>query len=367
MWVGCKAEGVCMKRKWMIGCLGLIFVLIVTSCTTKTPTETQQKTNTTPTLYSLKEQKEVLKRLPEFYSLAFSTTTKEKGSYIVPGLVEAETLAMNQQGKLAVSTSMDPQGVTVTEDYLLISCYSYDPQYHSVIFVLDKHTHHYIKTVVLDGNPHVGGIVYDSVNQNIWIANDVHGGKHARVSAIALSTLERYQLHKEKKPIAYTQTIELPELSRASFIGYKEDALFVGDFSQRHEGRLYKYGIDQKGKINATSIRKIRLLDNTPESIPIPQKIQGVTFYKDTILFSQSFGKQHSKILIYKDTKDDYFFKKDVIKEIEAPPYMEQIYASGSSLYVLFESATQRFRNEFDVEKVDRVLRLDLSMIDEGR
>ncbi|MFD2729176.1 hypothetical protein [Enterococcus camelliae] len=47
-------------------------------CTTKTPTETQQKTNTTPTLYSLKEQKEVLKGLPEFYSLAFSTTTKEK-------------------------------------------------------------------------------------------------------------------------------------------------------------------------------------------------------------------------------------------------------------------------------------------------
>ncbi|WP_251869793.1 hypothetical protein [Enterococcus italicus] len=45
---------------------------------------------------------------------------------------------------------------------------------------------------------------------------------------------------------------------------------------------------------------------------------------------------------------------------------MEQIYASGSSLYVLFESAAQRFRNKFDVEKVDRVLQLDLSMIGEG-
>lgn len=262
---------------------------------------------------------------------------------------------------------MDPHGVTATEDYLLISWYSYDPQYNSVIFVLDKHTHHYNKTVFLDGNPHIGGIVYDSVNQNIWIANDVHGGKHARVSVIALSTLERYQLHEEKKSITYMQTIELTELSRASFIGYKENDLFVGDFSQRHEGRLNKYGIDQKGKINATSIRKIRLLDDTPEPIPIPQKIQRVTFYKDTILLSQSFGKQHSKILIYKDTKDDYFLKKDVMKEIEVPSYMAQIYASGSSLYVLFESAAQRFRNEFDVEKVDRVLRLDLSMIDEGR
>lgn len=158
----------------------------------------------------------------------------------------------------------------------------------------------------------------------------------------------------------------MTELSRASFIGYKENDRFVGDFSQRHEGRLNKYGIDQKGKINATSIRKIRLLDDTPEPIPIPQKIQRVTFYKDTILLSQSFGKQHSKILIYKDTKDDYFLKKDVMKEIEEPSYMEQIYASGSSLYVLFESAAQSFRNKFDVEKVDRVLQLDLSMIGEG-
>ncbi|MFR4286673.1 MAG: hypothetical protein ACLUQ0_10870 [Enterococcus italicus] len=50
-----------MKRKWMIGFLGVVFVIIVTSCTTKTPTKTQQKTNTTPTLYSLKEQQEVLR------------------------------------------------------------------------------------------------------------------------------------------------------------------------------------------------------------------------------------------------------------------------------------------------------------------
>ncbi len=61
MLLGYKSEGAYMKRKWMIGFLGVVFVIIVTSCTTKTPTKTQQKTNTTPTLYSLKEQQEVLR------------------------------------------------------------------------------------------------------------------------------------------------------------------------------------------------------------------------------------------------------------------------------------------------------------------
>ncbi|WP_432228224.1 hypothetical protein ACQ3MN_07885 [Enterococcus faecalis] len=120
-----------------------------------------------PALYSLDEQKKELEKMLLFYELAFSNDKKDSGMYVVPGLIKTETLKENRVGELETSDGMDPQGVTVTEHYVLISAYSHKNGYNSVIYVLDKQTHLYIKTVVSDGSPHVGGIVNDTANKNI--------------------------------------------------------------------------------------------------------------------------------------------------------------------------------------------------------
>lgn len=346
--------------KWYVKlALASVFILGLAGCSNREADNGKSQTNVKPTLYSLDEQKEELEKMPMFYDLAFSNDKKDSGTYVVPGLIKTETLKANRAGKPEISDGLDPQGVTVTEDYVLISAYSHEKEYNSVIYVLDKKTHSYIKTVVLDGSPHVGGIIYDPANQNIWVCNDKKNASTARISSISLSDLKKYRFSKGYEPIEYSQTIDLTDLNKASFIGYKDHALYIGDFSDKRQGKLNRYTLNKQGTVKQTSDRKIAVEDEPDQTDNINKKIQGVTFYKTNILFSQSYGPEKSKILIYNDEKDSLSLKEDLVKEIETPPYLEQIYSKGNSLYTIFESGTKRFRKNNKIIKVDRVLQLD--------
>lgn len=92
-------------------------------------------TNITPTLYTLKEQEEHLENYDILYNAANfkSSTEKEDGTYILPGLIETRTLALNKENKVSTSYSMDPQGITLTENYLLLSAYLLIAMINSII------------------------------------------------------------------------------------------------------------------------------------------------------------------------------------------------------------------------------------------
>lgn len=60
---------------------------------------------------------------------------------------------------------MTPQGMTLTENYLLISAYCYDHRHHSVIYVLDRQTGIHLKTIPLPDLPHAGGLAYDPIHK----------------------------------------------------------------------------------------------------------------------------------------------------------------------------------------------------------
>lgn len=53
---------------------------------------------------------------------------------------------------------MTPQGITVAGKYILITAYDGAHKHASVIYVLDKKTGNYIKTVQVKGKPHLGGL-----------------------------------------------------------------------------------------------------------------------------------------------------------------------------------------------------------------
>lgn len=361
-----------MKRK---GFLVMLFIAaFLSGCQTQNRTSVKEVldrgTNIEPTLYTLEEQRDVLKKYSEFYSYTYleKEVEKEWGTYVVPGLISTETLALDKIGKGSISKTMDPQGVTVTEKYVLISAYSHDKKHNSVIYVLDKFSHKYIKTVVLRGKPHVGGITYDTKAQNIWVCSITPEGK-AEIVSISLEDLENYQLSPDYEPVSYNQAITLKEIKRASYITYAENALFVGYFSDKHEGIIEKFLMDETGKfieeVNHRSVLTTQKATATPDDInKVTHGIQGITFYKEYMLLSQSYGPKSSKIFIYEDIGgEEILLDKDALKVIEVPAYLEQITADQGQLYSIFESGTKRYRDEEGITKVDRVLKLDLERL----
>lgn len=60
---------------------------------------------------------------------------KEYGTYIIPGLRYTRTFLNAEGTKQAVCTSMTPQGLAVTDEYVLVSAYCQTEKHNSVIYV----------------------------------------------------------------------------------------------------------------------------------------------------------------------------------------------------------------------------------------
>lgn len=269
-------------------------------------------------------------------------------SYPIPGLKKARSLNLTHE--IDACLAMTPQGMTLTEKYLLISAYCHDHQHHSVIYVLDRNTGRRIKTVVLPDLPHAGGLAYDLIHQKVWISNTA--GENAAVTAIRLQDIENYS--DASKPIVYQQKVALKALPRASAITYDEGYLYVALFTLKEQGKFCCYPIDSEGNLeNAKNLldftgkREHALLASPFDTLRIPPKIQGVTIYKDLLLLSQSWGKQPGNIVIFDiQQTSDFSDLQQALKIIETPPYLEQIYVEDDQLFALFESGASAYRKK---------------------
>ena len=359
------------KKKY----LGLgIIVLLLSACHLTTNKEMSvEKTNRTPALYnSINQQILSLKHYPIFFNASTLNTNdllKGKDTYIIPGLIQTETLEINKKQTISLSKEMDPQGLAITEDYLIISAYSHDHTHNSVLYLLDKKSHKYLKTIVLPGKPHVGGLAYDPKSKKLWLCAKSDSGK-AAIAAINLKTIEDYRLRPNKLPIPYSQEITLNQIKRASFMTYNDNKLYVGYFSKKHESIIDEYALDDAGMIQKTAQNSILLRTKKSELqasdfIDIEHGIQGITFYNEYALLSQSYGAQNSHILVYhkKNNSNVRYLDQELLLTIEAPPYLEQITTDNKQLLTLFESGSKRFRSQPDVTKVDRVIPLNLERL----
>ncbi|WP_315306516.1 hypothetical protein [Enterococcus devriesei] len=87
--------------------------------------------------------------------------------------------------------------------------------------------------------------------------------------------------------------------------------------------------------------------------------VQGIAFYKDYLLMSQSWGPERSgKIYFFNlDKVDRYFSIKDAEFKVDTPPYIEQITVSDNQLFTLFEGAAFPYRRRNPV-LVDHAIQL---------
>ena len=256
-----------MKRSFRIfilKILAVVFVLcicyflyaFVYRAKTELPTKAVV-TNRGAAVYTLRGQKQMLSQKEDFSYFAFDGREKEKeyGTYVIPGLKNTRTLLTKKGATPAMCTSMTPQGLAVTEDYVLVSAYCSTQKHNSVIYVIDKENHNFIKEVILPGQPHVGGLAYDPEHKLLWCSSNING--IAQAVSIKMDTIEAYDYDDSHLPVDTFQIVSLYGIVRDSFMTFYKGCLYVGCFEKYNESVIARYGVDEEGKLINTMDEKL--------------------------------------------------------------------------------------------------------------
>lgn len=327
-----------------------------------------EETNTEASLGSLEELKEDLAAYPELYQATFEENGVESGEniFIIPGMDATLTLH-HEHEENDICTTMTPQGLAVNNDYLFISAYCYTKKHNSVIYLLDKKTGYFLKEIVLDGIPHAGGLAYDNNHDLLWVTSEK--GDTAQVITLSLKDIEAYDFTSSSDPIAYTDSIELPDIKRASTITVHADDLYVAYFNDDGASVMHRYMISTKEDKEGKEVRTLDTGKSTEEAYPddvdkIGKEIQGLAFYQEKLLLSRSAGrKKDSTLLSFNRLKENEdFTDKNASTEITMPSYLEQIAVDGKQLYILFESGAYPYRAHGN-PSIDRVLRVEIDSL----
>jgi len=333
------------------------------------PTTKLTATNT-DSLYSETAFEQTMKKYTDFNTLALidrvqgdtATSLNYRDFAIIPGLKATRTLNLTS-GEIEMCTTMTPQGVTIAGQYLISSAYDHDQQHNSVLYVQDLTTHKLLTTVVLQGHPHVGGITYDPIAKQVWVCGRRDG--YAEVFSIALNKLVKYDLDASQAPIKYTQRVLLGTISRASFITYHDQSLYVGFFNPRRGGNVQRYQLSKTGRIeNNTFTYRLKNQLNVFVSAVFRQdiltQIQGMAFYDGYAILSQSYGPGNSKLYIFKEDKTQRTFRKsEAVAVFKMPSHLEQISAHDGRLYTIYESSAYAYRKNSH-NHIDRIVSMDL-------
>ena len=327
-----------------------------------------EETNTEASLGSLDELMERLSDYPELYRAAFEEDgiDPEDNIFIIPGM--DATLTLHHEHEAAdICTTMTPQGLAVNKDYLFISAYCQTKEHNSVIYVLEKKSGSFIKEIVLDGIPHAGGLAYDNNHELLWVTSEK--GDTAQVITLSLKDIEAYDFTDSAEPIAYTDSIELPEIKRASTITVHGDDLYVAHFDDEETSVMHRYLISTTANDKGEEVHALDTGKSTEEASPddvdkIGKEIQGLAFYQEKLMLSRSSGRKHDSTLLSFDRlkENEDFTDKNANTEITMPSYMEQVVVDGKHLYILFESGAYAYRDHGN-PSIDRVLRVEVDTL----
>ena len=247
--------------------------------------------------------------------------------------------------KLPKLNTYIPQGLTLVNDNIYITAYDGKMKKNSVIFEI--HNDNSSKIITLDTNAHVGGITYDEVNHLFWIC-DIDG----TISSYKYDdVITKNNIYAETKNLNVNNNdlINHKGSFSVAYITFYDNHLYVGNYSKNNSGILKSYKVKNNGSIDLSSVKIYKT----------PNKVQGVTFYKDTnttyILFSISYGAinySKLKIDIFDERKIDY--RNIQFLEYYMPRMMEEIIVSNDDKFMaLFESNAYKYKTGIlDMNKI---------------
>lgn len=331
------------------------------------PPTKRKTTNQEAAYYTLRGQIQMLSQKEELMAFAFEDRKKEReyGTYIIPGLKATQTLLTSEGDMPAMCTTMTPQGLTVTEDYVFVSAYCHAKKHNSVIYMINKESHRFIKEIILPGQPHVGGLAYDSEHQILWYSSNTQ--ELAQAVSLTMESIENYDYDAGRHPIATNQIASLYGIVRDSFMTFYDGCLYVGCFTKYTDSAIARYAVDDQGNLINTMDEGLGM--NFGMAVPldystISEQAQGMTFYNDKLLLSHSFGILPSRVVFYEKSDKRLYVDENSAVSYRFPERIEQIFVDGDDLYVLFESAAYAYSSA-SVNIVDRVLKLSLPRMEE--
>ena len=266
--------------------------------------------------------------------------------YAIPGLENTVLIGDD------CCSAMTPQGLCATEDFIFISAYCAVKKYkteleenirfgkndeklsaekehkvhNSVIYILDRETGAYLKTLVLPDNNHVGGLATDG--KNLFVAKSTD-------KQVSVITEAQLALAMQKK--SYTVKAVYDYTSdcgcTASVITYHNGMLWVGVFNEKDDGELNGFTVGGKFALEKTA------------SVKIPAKANGVAFYdfedETCLVIGSSYGRKNlSKAYLY--TVDSYGNENMNLKKKDTytlPPTVQNFTFYGDKVYHIYESA----------------------------
>ena len=292
-----------------------------------------------------------------------------RDSFVIPGLNSTRTLKNNREE--AICTSMTPQGVTPAGDYLLISAYCATGVHNSVVYVINRFFHTFVKEIVLPDHPHVGGITYDPIHENIWICTYNDSSRTAYVSAFSMEALEQYSYDEDSSPISYKYNKPIYSMKRTSFLDYYNDKLYIGNFKDGADSvtTVQSFRLDSVSGNIISDANDIAAMMDLKKGLIVPSSVtlingyvQGYSVDTHVTALSQSAGPFDSRLLEYLNRgtiRDNFRLSSVPDHSYTLPPMLEQITAYDNKLYLCFESASYGYRFWWNPH-IDRIIVLDL-------
>ena len=255
--------------------------------------------------------------------------------------------------EIPIIENMTPQGITVIDNYYLITAYDNTNKNTSVCYVLTKYGK-FVTMIDLQNKSHGGSIAYDALHNLIWIPDNngilnVYDVK----SFMNNETTPLYQYSNLSDNLLNYQNNKENEIA---YLTIDDEYLYLGSFSLTSNGLVKKYSFNIiDGEITFTLVQEFS----------VPSKTQGIAFIKKDdekyMLLSRSYGRNNPSLLeIYQYDKENDNYNK-YLKSLVLPPMLEQISIANNKLLAIFESNALKYSECKD--KINDIIVFDLNKI----
>lgn len=270
----------------------------------------------------------------------------------IPGM--PETKDSDFISNIIFSESQCPQGLCFTDDFVLVTSYSDEDDCLGEVLVFDAIDGEYLFTLGMDAESHLGGIAFDG--KNIWVCNSAN----KTIERISYDFIQLMALQNPGEFVDATGVVDIyPVNNTPSCITFYGDRLWIATHTVYFDSVMVAYHYDDKAdSLNALSQYKL------------PKKVQGIAFDENgNVILSTSYGRKSSSyLMIYDSVVSLSTHPKRPKIQIEMPPGSEEIDVHDGTIYVIFESAGERYIEGTDgrgksVCPIDKILTIDLESI----
>lgn len=341
------------KRKvlWLIGSILLLFLFaIFCVILKKTKVDSIRDTNQIDSYQSVSEYDYTNDRLIQHGTLLLKDLDYSFFDELdIPGM--PETKEADLLSKKIYSASQCPQGLCFAGDFILLTSYSEEAEQLGALMVFDRESGNYLVTLGMDPKSHLGGIIFDG--KNVWVCNS---GIDA-IERISYDFIELMAVSNRGDVVDASDMVDIyPVDNTPSCITFYGERLWIATHTIFMDSEMVAY------HYNSTT-NELAVLNR----YSIPNKVQGVAFDDDgRVYLSTSYGRKASSYLkIYSSIYAMAGSKKNPQIQVELPPESEEIVIANNTLYMLFESAGEKYYNGTDgkgksLSPIDKILTIPI-------